>query len=63
MLQFSKISVSQIISTSAKPIFSKFAGLEDLWLQVNDLKLFFRAVKGRCHGNEFLPRDAMHPRY
>jgi len=34
-------------------IFARFAGLVELWTQMNDLKLFFRSLKGRCGGNKF----------
>ena len=47
------ISVRPIISTSTEPIFTKFAGLLELWPQMNDLKLFFRSLVGHCHGNQF----------
>jgi len=35
-----------IISTSTGPIFTTFAGLVELWLQMNDLKLFFSIPQG-----------------
>jgi len=33
---------------------TQFAGMVELWLWTNDLKLLFRSVEGRCHGNQFL---------
>lgn len=44
--------VTPIISTW--PIFTKFAGLVELWLQINDLYLVFRSFKGCCYGYQFL---------
>jgi len=41
---FLAISVRPIISTFTGPIFTKFAGLAELWPYVNDLKLSFRSV-------------------
>jgi len=35
------LSASPITSTSTGPIFTKFAGLVELWPWMNDLKLFF----------------------
>jgi len=43
---FLVISVRPIISTSTALIFTKFAGLVELWPQMNDLKLFFSIVQG-----------------
>jgi len=40
-----------------------FLGLVELWLQMIRQKLVFRSFKERCQGNQFLPRDAVHPRY
>ena len=34
------------MSTSTGPIFTKFAGLVELWPQTNDLKLFFSIFRG-----------------
>ena len=45
--------VRPIISTSTGTIFTKFAGLVEPWLWMNDLKLGFRSLKGRCRGNQF----------
>jgi len=36
------------------PIFAKFSEFVELWLEMNNLKLVFRSLNGRCHGNEFL---------
>jgi len=33
---------------------TKFSGLVELRLQIVNLKLVFRSLKGRCHGNHFL---------
>jgi len=27
--------------------------MKAFWVQMNDLDLFFRYLKGRCHGNQF----------
>ena len=40
------ISVRPIISTSSGPIYSEFAGLIELWLLMNDLKLLFSITQG-----------------
>ena len=34
-------SVRPLICTSAGPIFTQFAGMVELWLYMNDLKLLF----------------------
>ena len=47
------ISIRPIISTSTGPIFTKSAGLVELWPWMNDLKLFFRSLKGCFRGNQF----------
>jgi len=44
---------SDQLSQSTGPIFTKFSGLIQLWLQINDLKLIFRSLKGRCHATNF----------
>jgi len=36
-----QICVRPVISKSTRPVFSKFSGLVELWLQMNNLKLFF----------------------
>jgi len=33
-------------------IFTKFPGLVDLWVEMNELT-FLQLIKGRCHGNQF----------
>jgi len=38
---FLVISARPVISTYTRPIFTKFAGLVELWTQMNDLKFFF----------------------
>jgi len=43
---FLAISVRPIISTSSGPIYSEFAGLIELWLLMNDLKLLFSIPQG-----------------
>jgi len=43
---FLTIFVRPIISTSTKPIFAKFAGLVELWLLMNDLRLVFFICEG-----------------
>jgi len=53
-IYFFTISVRPIISTSTRPIFTKLVGLVELRLQINDLKLVFRSLRGRCRGNRFL---------
>jgi len=45
-LNFFTISVRPIISTSTEPIFAKFAGLVELWLLMNDLRLVFFICEG-----------------
>jgi len=50
---FLSISVGPIISTSTGPIFTKFAGLVELWLYMRDMELVFRSRKGRCRGKQF----------
>ena len=47
------ISVRPIISTSTGPIFTKFAGLVELWPYMNDPSYFLRSLKGCCRGNRF----------
>jgi len=47
------ISFTPIISTFTAPIFTKFAGLLELWQKMNDLKLFSPSLKGCCYGNQF----------
>jgi len=42
-----------IISGSTEPIFVFFAP-NDRDLFIDDLDRFFRFLKGRCHGNQFL---------
>jgi len=46
-------SVRPIISTSPGSILTKFAGLVELRLDMNDLKLICRSLKERCHGKQF----------
>ena len=41
------------MSISTGPIFAKFARMVELWLDMNDLNLVLRSVKGRYHGNQF----------
>ena len=53
--------VRSIISTSTEPIFAKFAGLVELWLKMNDLKLVFdppRDVAGHTTRNATAAQDA-----
>jgi len=50
---FSVISVRPIISTSTGPIFTKFAGLVDLWLWKRTEVILFRFLEGRCRVNQF----------
>ena len=47
---FLTIYVGPVISTSTRPIFTKFSGL----VKLNDLKYNFRSLGGRCHGNQSL---------
>ena len=48
------ISRRQIISGSDGPIIAIFFHqMKAFWVQINGLDLFFRYLKGRCHGNQF----------
>ena len=55
---FWTISVRSIISTATESIFTKFSGLVELWLQMNELKLVYRSLKGRYLGNHFFVLSA-----
>jgi len=52
---FLTTSVRPIISTSTGPIFARFTGLVELWLlMISQKVVFFRSLKGLCHGNRSL---------
>jgi len=58
---FFMISRTQIISRLAEPIFTIFT-LNESFLAVDDRSgLFFRYLKGRCHGNRFYAKMANSP--
>ena len=35
------------------PLFTKFSGLVDLWVEMIDRTFTFRSLEGRCYGNQF----------
>jgi len=47
-----------LISGSTGPIFAIFSRYEMFRVQMIDLNLFFRHLKGRCHGNQFCVKIA-----
>jgi len=53
MLRFDEAQAPQTWYSGFAPA-PNFAGMVELWLWTNDLKLVFRSVEGRCHGNQFL---------
>jgi len=48
----------QIISGSAKPFSQSFHQMKAFSVQMIDLYLFFRYLKGRCHSNQFCGKMA-----
>jgi len=44
-----------IISECTRPIFTKFLGLVDIWVETGDDEsdILLRSLKGRCYGNQF----------
>jgi len=49
---FVAICVRPIMSTSNRPIFTKFVGLVELWLQMNDPRVVFRSIEVGCRDNQ-----------
>jgi len=47
---FGQTNYLAIYQTDLRHVLS---GLVELWLSMNDLKLVFRSLKGRCHRNQF----------
>jgi len=54
LLTYFNESFGTVISQSTGPIFARFSGLVEIYLQLISLKLVFRSGKGRCHGNQIL---------
>jgi len=61
-LSFLMVVRRTIISGSAGPIFAIFSRMKAFWVQMIDLDLFFRYLKGRCHGYQFCGKMANSPR-
>ena len=57
------IARSSVISESAGPIFAIFQGMKAFWMRMIELDLFFRYLKGRCHGNQFCEKMAKLPTF
>jgi len=60
---FLMITQRTIISGSAGPIFAVFHRMKAFWVQMIDLDLFFRYLKGRCHGNQFCGKNGKLPSF
>jgi len=47
-----------VISGPLDQFSQSFHQMKAFWVQMNDLDLFFRYLKGRCHGNQFCEKMA-----
>jgi len=57
------ISLRQIISGSTGPIFAVFTSNESVLGVDYRSRLFFRYLKGRCHGNRFCAKNGELPTF